>query len=77
MSVPIRVQSSIDPEFMKFATGIPSEVIVNDMEQVEYDFVLVVEVLNRHEIPIEGKYPEKVYIEPNETSSKGKMLGYN
>ena len=70
MSVPIQVQTSIDPQYVKFATDIPSEVYVKDIEQVDYDLVIFIEVLNRDEIPIEGKYPEKIYIESNETSGK-------
>ena len=73
MSVPIHVQTSIDPQYINFATDIPSEVYVKDIELTDYDLIIFIEVLNRDEIPIEGKYPEKIYIESNGTSSKGSI----
>ena len=67
------VQTSIDPFKVKFVQEIPKRVIVSDLVDQEYDFVLTIEVLDKDENGVPGKYPTKLITKTNNSSDSNKI----
>lgn len=62
MTNPIQVKTTIDPERMSFRGEPPKILYVKDLSQANYDIVLVLEVLDKNDMPVVGKYPSKIYV---------------
>jgi hypothetical protein len=69
------VRTSIDKSKIKFTQQIPSQVIVKDFTQAEYDFVAIIEVLDSSENGVLGKYPEQIYFIANKTTNDDTIDG--
>lgn len=71
----ILVFSSIDPKKIKFRTQLPEQVFVKDLSKFEYDLVLIIEVLDKNDMPIKGKYPSHIYVQSNLTKDSSNIEG--
>ena len=67
------VQTSIDPSKVKFVQEIPKRVIVSDLIDQEYDFVIAIEVLDKDDNGVPGKYPTKLITKTNNSSDSNKI----
>ena len=56
----ILVKTSIEENRMKFVQQYPTSILVSDVLKQEYDFILVIEVLDKFEMGVAGKYPTQI-----------------
>lgn len=68
------VKSTIDPNFTQFAQKVPESVFVTDLDTQQYDFALVLEVLDSNKAGIFGKYPKEIKVIPENPNEANDIL---